>query len=374
MSSDLDPPLVVRVEAPKPGRPRPGFVAAVVWCLAFLAVQITGAVVFGALVFGAYALGAENPGQFVSDQLSALGKGVGSSVPADERPPVPSEIGQALAWGMLGAQVVSLLFILVVVPFMVGRDWKRQIGIRRPAWGHVLLMLLVLPGFMILPTWLHGLLAQIADKPMIDSSGLISIFGAWPWWLTVLTVGIGPGVVEELWCRGFLGRGLCARYGLWAGVLITSLFFGFLHLEPIYALVTASMGAYLHFVFLASRSIWVPIGLHALNNGLGVLMEIGQMPKPDPPEEFVPVMYLASFALLVFVGVALWVSRARVTGSALAASEWTPEYPGISAPPANTGLTLTEFPELGAVNRRVFVAAVGLATVSVAVLLYTLTR
>ena len=52
-------------------------------------------------------------------------------------------------------------------------------------------------------------------------------------WMAILLLGcLLPAVGEELFFRGFLGRGLVARYGLVRGVALTSLAFGLLHLAP----------------------------------------------------------------------------------------------------------------------------------------------
>jgi hypothetical protein len=103
------------------------------------------------------------------------------------------------------------------------------------------------------------------------------------------------------------------------------------------------MGIYLHFLYLLTRSIWLPMLLHALNNGFAVLLAL-TLPQPAPDEtKAVPlVVYLVAFALMLFGSVALWTSRAkldpvsgRVGGEE---SDWKSEYPGISAPPAEANL------------------------------------
>jgi membrane protease YdiL (CAAX protease family) len=249
---------------------------------------------------------------------------------------MPEAMAEGFAWGFLFAQVAMLAFVLRVVPRRVGPDWKRQLGVRWPAAFHVFLIVLLLPGFMILPTGFAELLSKwTGAKPLPGLDALKQVFQQWPRWLTVLAVGVGPGVVEELWCRGFLGRGLCARYGLVIGIILTSLLFGYLHLHPIYAIVYAAMGAYLHFTYLCSRSIWVPILLHALNNGVAAVLELaGAELRLGPDQPLAPLVYLLSGSLLVFAGVALWTGRAEVQSYSTRPIDWQPEYPGISAPPA----------------------------------------
>jgi membrane protease YdiL (CAAX protease family) len=380
--------MVVRVEpaalpveqsAPSasPSRPRPGLGEAVPWCILFLVTQIVGALLGMFGILSVYALGSEKPGDYVLDQLGTLLKATAATAPPEGRPPIPTEIGQSLAWGMLAAQVASLALILVVVPRRVGPDWKRQLAFRRPWWFHVLLVVLLLPGFMLLADGIQEILTRITSIRMPVAPGALNqVFAPWPRWLTVLTVGIGPGVVEELWCRGFLGRGLCARYGLIAGIIFTSVLFGLLHVDPLYAIVTGCMGAYLHFTYLATRSIWVPILLHALNNSVAMLAILsGLVVQLNPAvNELTHVIYLTSFSLVLFASVALWTSRPKPEGpeadtpnvKADVPPAWEPEYPGVSAPPPNSGQTLTPSPPSP--------ASVVFTFLSFAVLVYLLSR
>lgn len=342
-----DPPLVTRPpepasEAPpKPRRPRPGFWEAVAWCLVFVAAQMCAAVATVCVVFAAHAFAAPQPDKFFDEQIDGFTKAVDPKY-TGERPPLPFEFGQAIAYGMLAAQFASLGLIALVVPRRIGPDWKRQIGVRAPHGLHVLLVILVVPGFMIVAgviqeafLWATG----IRQPPAMKS--LNGVFGQFPLPLTVLAVALGPGLVEELWCRGFLGRGLSARYGLLGGVLLTSALFAVMHIDPSQLLVIALMGAYLHFVYVATRSIWAAVLLHALNNGVSILLVLALKPEQMDQDKHVPIVVtLAAAALMIFGTVALWTSRADLRPISVESDGWRPEYPGVSAPPPEANVRL----------------------------------
>ena len=344
-----DPPLVVKVEPgaevplpplvlPRPARP--GFWESLLWCLILLAMLILGAVVGTGVAFTVYALEVPNPGQFAEDQLGGFVKATAPKGQGDGEPPrVPFEIGNALAWGLLSAQVFSFALVAFVLPQRVGRDWKRQLAVRRPAAIHLLIVLLLVPAFMLSAdavqtafTWLTGV------RPDSTSPFLKGIFGSFPWPLTALAVAVGPGVVEELWFRGFLGRGLVSRYGFASGIVLTSVLFGLMHGNPAQLPAYVLMGAYLHGVYLATRSIWPPILLHSGNNGLAVLVELNVTAEQL---EGVPAWaaYLCAGAILVFGSVALWTSRAKPE-LIPDGTPWTPGYPGVSAPPPGSDVLL----------------------------------
>jgi hypothetical protein len=154
-------------------------------------------------------------------------------------------------------------------------------------------------------------------------------------------IGVGPGFAEELWCRGFLGRGLVGRYGYAAGILLTSFLFGIMHFDPPHVMATFCMGICLHLAYLATRSLWVPMLLHFLNNSLSVLSVtlwkedwVGK--SVDEPDL---IMYPAALLLGLAVGWALYRSRARLAPAPLEAlPAWRPEFPGVELPPRGSGV------------------------------------
>lgn len=362
-----DPPLVTRpADPPAPAKPRPGFGEAVLWCLLFVSVQVLGAV-FGVLVaFGAYAVSAENPEAFVTGQLELFTKALDSSTPADRRPAIPNEFGQSLAWGLLAAQLAALALVLLVLPRRVGREWKRQLGVRAPAKLHAFVVVLIAPGFIVLPDLVQALFVRLTGLEAPDGvDTLRGVFRGFPWALTLLAVAVGPGVVEEFWCRGFLGRGLVARFGFVGGVALTSALFAVMHGNPAGLPAYVLMGAYLHFVYFATRSIWAPVLLHLLNNGTGVVLAL-VAGGPDPNAPTPVVLYIAAFGLMAFGTVALWTGRTALEPIDAKAAAWRPESPGVSAPPSGANARL--------VNEPVSPTAVLFALVSCGAVVYVIWR
>jgi membrane protease YdiL (CAAX protease family) len=214
------------------------------------------------------------------------------------------------------------------------------------------LSLLILPGLMMTHAAVHAGLQEAAEAAMrlvnpnaeLDGSSMDAqmkaMFAPWPVWLGVLIIGVGPGVIEEFFCRGYLGRGLVARYGPVGGVLLTSMLFGMLHLAPLYAIGTMVMGVLLHLTYLATRSLWVPVTLHFLNNTLSVLTLLGVKTTRGldaAPDEVPALAYLLAFALTGVGMWALWTARARLVSQTPDRPSWRPEFPGVELPPAGSG-------------------------------------
>jgi membrane protease YdiL (CAAX protease family) len=77
------------------------------------------------------------------------------------------------------------------------------------------------------------------------------------------TVLVAP-VAEELLFRGYLMNLWISRWGLWAGVLLSSLVFGLFHVERV--AFAAPLGIIFALVYLRYDSLWPGIALHASYN------------------------------------------------------------------------------------------------------------
>jgi membrane protease YdiL (CAAX protease family) len=77
---------------------------------------------------------------------------------------------------------------------------------------------------------------------------------------------------EELFFRGVLYRWLRDRWGLWVGLIASSLVFGALHGDIAVAGATAVMGLVLGWFYERSRSLWPSILIHAINNTVKLVL------------------------------------------------------------------------------------------------------
>ena len=92
--------------------------------------------------------------------------------------------------------------------------------------------------------------------------------------LLLLGIGIAPGIAEELLCRGLLQRAVHRRFGASAGVLISALVFGAIHMDLAQSLLALCLGCYLGAMVLATGSTRASIGAHVLNNSVAVLASV----------------------------------------------------------------------------------------------------
>lgn len=310
---DAEPPLVTRHDeaipsvlpvAPTP--PRPGLFESLLLTVGF-AVVLFGTIIV--IFFGAWF-------GFLPD-VEPFRTVAGKPVAIDDFDP---RLAAVLAWSFPLGYAAGLGYAVVVLLVVVGDRWYQELGLHRLPYTHLWLGVVALPAFVVLSDGLALLLFRMLGwQEYLDQGGQLGqLFAGFPAAFVFIAVGLGPGVVEEVWCRGFLGRGLVGRYGWGNGVLAASLFFGLLHLfPPPYVVVTAVMGACLHYGYACSRSLWVPIVMHTLNNGFAGLAAVGVVPVGGMERAMMnspAVVYPLAVVVMGLYAWAAWGVRARVAG------------------------------------------------------------
>ncbi len=319
----VGPPVAapVRLQRPYPKPPHPGFWWAALWCVVYVHVTQIPAAVAGVVIL--LVLVIRDPGgmeRLLRDPDALM------------RSP---QFADAMLPAIFLSQVLGVLGGWLAVRLVVGRDWPRALALRRPNLSHVCLVLLGVPGMYVLAAGIDALAKRLLPSFM-DLDAAESMFGRWPWPLAVLIIGVGPGLAEELFCRGFLGRGLVGRFGVVGGVLLTSMLFALIHMEPRQVAYTFPMGMLLHLAYLATRSLWIPVLAHTASNSLAVLML--HLPELNRSLDPIPwYLFPAAALLLATLGWALYQSRPRLVARQPDKRPWLPDFPGVAFPPTDTG-------------------------------------
>lgn len=157
----------------------------------------------------------------------------------------------------------------------------------------------------------------------------------------LIFLAVVPAVGEEFLFRGLIGRGIVARWGIGAGVIITSLLFAGVHLYPPQVIGLIPLAVFLHISYLATRSFWAPMLVHFVNNALAALaLKLG--PPIDDPLAVVP-MTTIDWILMILSGlfgalgaIAIWSVRTEYVSKD--GDITAPSYPTVERPPAHLGL------------------------------------
>jgi membrane protease YdiL (CAAX protease family) len=87
-----------------------------------------------------------------------------------------------------------------------------------------------------------------------------------------LLAGLVVPFAEELYFRGVLYNWMRDRWGIWPAILISSLVFGIVHGEIAIAVSAFILGILIAWAYERSSSLWTAIFIHAINNGVKILM------------------------------------------------------------------------------------------------------
>ena len=220
------------------------------------------------------------------------------------------EYGQmgVLRWVLLVNQLFSFaLPALLTAWYLYRSDWLRRLDLRplpAPVWlalgtlfiflgMFVAQFLLALGQNLPLPDWA----TQLEDQTNGLIQAMLQFGGRGDLLLALFIMAVLPAVGEELVFRGFLQRNLKEWFG-GRGVLavwVAAAIFSAIHFQFEGFLSRMVLGALMGYLYLWSRSLWVPIVAHFFNNAFFVFIayhggdlldqaraEVGEGP-PDIP-------------------------------------------------------------------------------------------
>ena len=282
------------VEALTPAIPGPGLLAAVGWTVLLLLVQIGVSVVAAVplILFGA------------------------------------SPDTMAVVFVPVNTAATLLLAIALTLALFRSRT-RAVLALRRPNACQALVAALAVFPLGFVAGEIHACVAEVLPS---FSQGTFKGLSQAPYMYLFVVGCLVPAVGEEMFFRGFLGRGLVARYGVWVGILLTTLMFGLFHIDPAQAVGVLVFGLAFQGLFLATKSLLTPMLAHMLNNAtsFAVMKYHGSSEEID----HWPILLVAAAAVaLIAIGILFYQMRSRWICSD--GSEWLPGYVTAEEPPAS---------------------------------------
>lgn len=225
-------------------------------------------------------------------------------------------------------QLVSSMIMFIVPAFVFARIVNKQpvkhLGLKTKfSVSQVgLVIAMVFAGF-----YLSGALAELTnlipisakakamfekmEKAYVDQVMVIANMKTFGEYLfSLIVIGLAPAIFEELIFRGAMQQ-LMVKWtrSAWVGIIITSIIFSAIHFSYYGFLSRLFLGIMLGFMFYYSKSIWLSILAHFLNNGFAVTMmyvlsKQGKLSKEVMDERF-PIWYgVAALAVIIalFIG------------------------------------------------------------------------
>jgi len=195
------------------------------------------------------------------------------------------DLGWESSFLFTGATLLAaLLMVVPLVRLRVGPSLRREFGFRRLTAAEVLLITAGVAPLGVLSdqvyrwglglnTWLAHAVPELTALTSMDAIQIVQRQAestAYP--ILLVAIALAPAIGEELVFRGLIGRGLTSRWGVPAGIALTTLLFALAHGTPAHALGTVPVGLCLHLLYRATGTLWAPILLHTLNNAVAVTL------------------------------------------------------------------------------------------------------
>ncbi len=176
-----------------------------------------------------------------------------------------------LVSGVLSSLAGSIIFIALPV-FLVLKPYQRAIrvmGFKKPIFSLFALSLFLVPVLLFGSDFIYWITEKIIGEfPLDELVG--DIVSESPILMSVHLGILGP-IGEEVFFRGFAHTALKRKYGLKKGILLSSLFFGVYHGLPWQIPYAVAAGILLAYSYEKTQSLYTPIVLHIINNGIAVI-------------------------------------------------------------------------------------------------------
>lgn len=174
---------------------------------------------------------------------------------------------QLLVHISLVVNLLSLPLIALMVFSKKGSSWRDYMAWRRVSIWRVIGWCML----CLFAVYLTGVAHQLLGWPESDFMAKMALVGSPV--VLILTVAVAAPIFEELVFRGFMYSGFERSLGALPAVLLTSAIFTMMHFQYNYyeLLHIFVLGLVLAWARMRTQSLWTPIAMHAVNNGLAIM-------------------------------------------------------------------------------------------------------
>lgn len=172
--------------------------------------------------------------------------------------------------------VITQLFFLgasCLFAWYVKADFKTTFSLRMPKLRAILGSLLLYAGAFIFIQLLSNLMFTYIPFVRYMSEQLSNQIIIENLLLNLLIVAILPAICEEFLFRGVLYASISSKCSPKVAILLSGILFGIMHLDPTRMILTSILGIVFAYTLYYSKSIFIPILLHLINNGVAVIWQ-----------------------------------------------------------------------------------------------------
>lgn len=216
------------------------------------------------------------------------------------------------------ASIIAFGLPSIALAFLVKGNWMANMGFTpmKSYQSAGIVILVALTGMILsgalgsltekipIPTdfknWAEGLEAQY-KKAMLSMTHMSSLKDLA---FALIAVAVIPSIIEEVYFRGTLQKIVLDLTGKpYAAIILTAIFFSAIHFSFYGFLSRMALGIVLGYVYHYSKTIWLPILLHFLNNGIAVVILYSIRHNPANVEKMMDDNLPIYWGIIALVGI-----------------------------------------------------------------------
>lgn len=147
--------------------------------------------------------------------------------------------------------------------------------------------------------------------------------------LYFVMIAVMPAIFEEWAFRGVLLRSLLP-YGNMFALVVSSVTFGLMHVNPPQAVFAVCFGLLAGFIFIKTGSIWYGAIIHMLNNAISALMGIAVSNRGEESAETIILSIIVIGIIICFIVGLIFFIRSKFFNTGVMHSITPPDKPKLS--------------------------------------------
>ena len=183
--------------------------------------------------------------------------------------------------------LVALANSLAMVPtvwlgsLICKQPWRQLIAFGPRPWRLVPTVALMCLGGFVLCSEVENMTRMILPMPKVVAEFFSDLFDVTqnPLSAAFALVMVAP-FTEEPICRRWVLGSLLPSWKPWKAIAVSGVVFGLMHMNPWQFFYASVLGFILGWVYWRTRSVWLCVFLHALNNGISWLLSYCQPEIP----------------------------------------------------------------------------------------------
>jgi membrane protease YdiL (CAAX protease family) len=193
--------------------------------------------------------------------------------------------------------------VLVAIVLWRRRRLTEPIYLNKPKTSVLLLTIPLALAMNFFSGYLMELLPLAEEQKAIEE--MFKPFVQAPLWMGTLYFGVFAALNEELLLRGLIYHELRRKMSVIVAVIIQGVLFGIMHANIYQLIYTSLMGIIIGLVYVWTRSIWVTMSIHFVNNFYSLIIT-----KYTTFKLTGSILYLAISLLMILVFL-IWIYRAE---------------------------------------------------------------